>query len=57
MGEITWDHKRDVEKRVALWKDEDKKYAYVYFVSLLGYFIKCFLEKRLCRRVAEILSR
>ena len=31
MGEITWDFPLDREKRKALWKDEDKKVAYVFF--------------------------
>lgn len=35
MGDITWDHPRDIEKRMALWKEEDKKFAYVFFVSSL----------------------
>uniref|UniRef100_A0A914E5T3 Large ribosomal subunit protein uL23m n=1 Tax=Acrobeloides nanus TaxID=290746 RepID=A0A914E5T3_9BILA len=31
IGEIEWDHKRDAEKRMAIWKEEDKKFAYVFF--------------------------
>ena len=30
-GKITWDYPADRQKRKALWKDEDKKVAYVYF--------------------------
>ncbi|VDN59238.1 unnamed protein product [Dracunculus medinensis] len=29
-GEITWDLKLDREKRKALWKEKDKKYAFVF---------------------------
>ena len=30
-GEITWNAPLDVDKRKALWKEEDRKFAYVYF--------------------------
>ncbi|KAI1708906.1 ribosomal protein l23 domain-containing protein [Ditylenchus destructor] len=30
-GEILWDVPRDPRNRRALWKEEDKKYAFVYF--------------------------
>lgn len=45
MGEITWDHKRDKEKRVAYWKEEDKKYAYVFFVSFT-FFLLMSIQKK-----------
>lgn len=32
MGEIEWQNKRDKRYKKALWKEEDKKYAYVFFV-------------------------
>lgn len=31
MGEITWDLPKDRERRRALWKEEDKKIAFVFF--------------------------
>ena len=31
MGEITWDNPKDRIKRRALWKEEDKKVAFVFF--------------------------
>jgi len=30
-GNITWDNPLDKQKRRALWKDEDKKIAFVFF--------------------------
>ncbi|KAL7069628.1 hypothetical protein ACQ4LE_011086 [Meloidogyne hapla] len=30
-GKITWDYPLDKQKRKALWKDEDKKIAFVFF--------------------------
>uniref|UniRef100_A0AC34Q840 Ribosomal protein L23 n=1 Tax=Panagrolaimus sp. JU765 TaxID=591449 RepID=A0AC34Q840_9BILA len=30
-GDITWNAPLDLEKRKALWKEEDRKFAYVYF--------------------------
>jgi large subunit ribosomal protein L23 len=31
MGEITWNTPLDYEKRHALWKEEDRKFAFVFF--------------------------
>uniref|UniRef100_A0A914GUD6 Large ribosomal subunit protein uL23m n=1 Tax=Globodera rostochiensis TaxID=31243 RepID=A0A914GUD6_GLORO len=31
IGDITWDYPKDVEKRKALWKEEDRKIAFVFF--------------------------
>lgn len=31
LGEITWNAPKDTEKRRALWKEEDRKFAYVFF--------------------------
>ncbi|KAL3103221.1 hypothetical protein niasHS_002407 [Heterodera schachtii] len=31
MGDITWDHPKDRDKRRALWKEEDRKIAIVFF--------------------------
>ncbi|KAH7728077.1 Protein MRPL-23 [Aphelenchoides avenae] len=31
LGEIEWQNKRDQRYKRALWKDEDKKIAYVFF--------------------------
>lgn len=38
MGEITWDIK-DIKYRKALWKEEDRKLAYVFFVCFFRYYI------------------
>jgi len=31
LGEIEWSHPKDLVFRKALWKEEDRKHAYVYF--------------------------
>lgn len=42
-GEITWDLKLDREKRKALWKEKDKKYAFVFLVRISGIFYKAYV--------------
>uniref|UniRef100_A0A7E4VH25 Large ribosomal subunit protein uL23m n=1 Tax=Panagrellus redivivus TaxID=6233 RepID=A0A7E4VH25_PANRE len=33
LGDITWNAPLDKEKRRAIWKDDDRKFAYVYFAK------------------------
>lgn len=47
MGEITWDFPLDREKRRALWKENDKKIAYVFFkVFLISSFYDIILFQK-----------
>lgn len=39
MGEITWHAPKDPRNKKAMWKEEDKKYAYVFMVRFYIYHI------------------
>ncbi|KAI6225125.1 hypothetical protein M3Y99_01374700 [Aphelenchoides fujianensis] len=38
MGEIEWSNRHSKRYRQALWKEDDQKFAYVFFVSSPGFF-------------------
>uniref|UniRef100_A0A914YZR9 Large ribosomal subunit protein uL23m n=1 Tax=Panagrolaimus superbus TaxID=310955 RepID=A0A914YZR9_9BILA len=45
MGEITWNAPLDSDKRKALWKEDDRKFAFVFFPKNFTFYFPTIFKK------------